>query len=98
MKFNKSIGTIKGMQIRLSGYLSLLNFFMVLYLYIIKEPFGLNWLQWIILMFIGISVTIFIDNYILLASETHYLWSKNPWAIEMRDDIKKIKKKLEIKE
>lgn len=97
MKFNGTIGKIKGMQSRLAGYLSLMNFMMVLYLYIIKQPFGLNWVQWLVLMSVVISIVMFIDNHILLASETHYLWEKNPWAVEMKSDIKKIKEKLEIK-
>jgi hypothetical protein len=97
MKYNKVIGKAKGMQNRLAGYLSMINFMMVLYLYIKSQPFGLNWFQWIVLMSVGISIVMFVDNYILLASETHYLWSKNPWAVEMQKDIKEIKEKLEIK-
>lgn len=71
------------MQVRISSYLALINFLMVLYLYVIKDPMGLPWYSWILIITSVICLVMFLDNRLLLASETYYLNSKNPQINEI---------------
>ena len=93
-----SLGKIKAMQIRAVGYLSIINFIMIFYLYIVSEPLGLKWYYWAVIIFSAIICVLYVDDHFLLSQESGYLWDKIPGAKETQENVRWIRERLEAGE
>ena len=90
-----NLGMLKVWITRLQSYLGLGNFFMILYLFISKEPLGLNYKVIFLLMIISITIVMFVDILLIFPQTQSYSYNKNPEWIKMKKDIKKILERLE---
>ena len=88
------IGRYKTWLGRLQSYLGPLNFVMILYLYIQRQPLGIIWQIWVIILSIFLIVLLFIDIVFIYPSESRYISRKNPEWVELREEIVEIKEML----
>lgn len=93
-----NLGKLKTWQERASGYLSILNFFMILFLYVMASPLGIAWYYWLIFIVVGTVVLLFIDIKFIFPQAQSYVADKNPFMVEMMDRLKNIESKLKDKE
>jgi hypothetical protein len=94
-KIIKWAGAVKVMQQRLSSYVSLVNFLLLFYLFIIENPFGYDWYYWaVFLLFVNLSLVI-IDTKLIMPSAFHYTFVKNPGLVELDNQVKENSKKLD---
>ncbi len=94
MKYSYMIGSLKVWQTRLAGYISMINFVMIFYLYIMNTPLDLLWWQWTIIV-IGICIAIlYVDIKYIFPNSNIYGFRKNPEFMEFKQDIKHIKEIL----
>lgn len=96
-KISETLGKLKVWQSRLSGYISMINFFMIFYLYIIESPMGLLWYHWALLIIVMVISIVFVDTKFIMPQSFGYTFSKNPGYQEMKKDLKEIKKMLQEK-
>lgn len=89
-------GKAKLWQSRLGGYLSIINFCMLFFLYIIESPMNLEWYQWLIIIITGLSVVIYVDMKYILPSEATYSSLKNPFLVDMKKEINRCNRKLDM--
>ena len=88
----ENLGTIKVVLERLASYISIINFCMILYMYTIKEPLGISWFYWFIIIIAIIPIIIVIDWKIIFPAALSITFGKkNKEFIEMKNDIKEIK-------
>lgn len=88
-------GTLKVWQNRLASYVSIVNFVMIFYLYIIQSPMGFEWYHWAIIIVTGIMVIVFIDTKFILPSSQVYTFNKNPQMVKLKEQVNKNKVMLE---
>ena len=92
------LGKAKVWQTSLSSYISILNFVMIFYLYIIESPLGLEWYHWLFLILILVSSVVYIDTKFIMPNALGYTFRKNPEFNELKklviDNNKKINKIL----
>ena len=100
----KFFGMIKVWQQRLTTYISLINFFMIFYLYIVESPMGLEWYHWFIMICVGITTILYFDVKYVFPHTQLYTFKKNPGMMMLKDKIDKntellneIKEKMEKK-
>lgn len=92
-----NIGTIRVWITRLTSYLSLFNFIMLIYLsLILEEPFGIGKELWLILLIIIIPTILFIDIKYIFPKAQDYAISKTPEWVRVIKQIDAIAKKLGI--
>ena len=96
MNISRTLGKFKVWQTRLSGYISLVNFVMIFYLYIIEAPMGFDWYHWAILIVTGITMVIFIDTKFIMPQAFGYTFSKNPGLQNLKKQTKTNSKKLDM--
>jgi len=89
------LGKLKAMQIRAVGYLSIVNFIMIFYLYVTSEPLGVRWYYWAVIIFFVVLVILYIDDRYLLSQESGYLWDKIPGAKETQENVRWIRERIE---
>jgi len=75
---SKALGILKVWQSRIASYISIINFIMIFYLYIIESPMGFQWYHWAILIVVGVTTIIFIDVKFIMPQSFGYTFSKNP--------------------
>ena len=92
VKKAKTFGMIKVWQQRIATYISMINFIMIFYLYIIESPMGLEWYHWLILISVSVGLIIYIDVKIILPESQDYMFYKTPFMVKMREDVEEIKK------
>jgi len=95
MKVTKLFGKAKVMQQRLSTYVSMVNFIMVFYLYIIESPMGLEWYHWLTIIGFGVFFIVYIDTMFIMPHAFGYQFEKNPEFQELKQDVKEIKERLQ---
>lgn len=98
LRDHAQVGRFKTWLNRLQTYLSPMNFIMVLYLYIVQEPLGVIWQVWAVVLTLFLVLMLVVDIVLIFPSEQGYSTRKNPEWLEMREDVKKIKRRLEIEE
>jgi len=77
----KLLGKLKVWQQRLATYISMINFIMLFYLYIIESPLSIAWYTWLLIISIIIILIIAIDILLILPASQEYMWNKNPeWS------------------
>lgn len=94
MKINKKISQAKVWVSRIQTYLALFNFTMIMYLYIIEEPLGIQYHYWFVIISLGIVSVLFIDIKYIFSSELHYKFSVNPGMQEILERLERIEEKL----
>ena len=72
------LGKLKIWYMRAASYMSIVNFVMIFYLYIIESPFGLQWYHWFLFMSIGGSMLLYIDVKYIFPSGNIYTFDKSP--------------------
>lgn len=91
-KYGDFAGKLKVWQQRLASYVSVINFAMIFYLYIIESPMGLQWYHWAVVVVVGIVSVVFIDVRYVLPNTLKYNFNKNPRMFEMKLEVEEIKK------
>jgi len=81
-------GKVKVWQSRLATYISMVNFAMIFYLYIIETPMGLKWWHWLLIIVITTLVTVYVDTKFIFPTSQAYTFNKNP-------EMMRLKKKTE---
>ena len=86
-------------------YLGMLNFAMILYLYISQDPMGIVWWKWAALIVCMLPLLGAFDIKFIFPSAQKYGFKKNPELVELKEEVKKsteylkkIMEKLEIEE
>ena len=97
MKGLMRLGIYKMWITRLQTYLALIQFAMLLYLYIIEEPLGVQWYYWIIVVILFSITTLIVDIKYVFPGSQAYGFIKNPRWIEMEQKIEHIIEILEEK-
>jgi len=81
---------------RLQTYMSLINFSMLLYLYMVEAPMGLEWYIWIVIMCVTLPLLIVFDVRFVYPSTLKYSYGKNPGFQRLEKKVDMIMKKLEL--
>jgi len=96
MKNNRYLlGKVKFWQTRLAGYIAMVNFVMVFYLYILESPLGLEWYHWLVVIVGGVIFLVLFDTLYVLPGSLSYQFIKNPeWNKHMKliEEIKENQK------
>lgn len=91
------IGKYKSILNRLISYLGILNFSMLLYIFVKNQPLGFNWFIWFItVIFLCLGIMIF-DIFFVIKAESIYLFKKNPKLVEMNEKLDTIINLLDMK-
>jgi len=85
------LGRYKAWFNRLQSYMTPVNFAMILYLYIIREPLGLVWYIWVICVSLVLTFLLIFDILFIFPSENKYTMKKNPEWVCLKEDINEIK-------
>lgn len=85
-----NLGRFRTWITRLSGYLSILNFGMILYTFILGNPFGIGSTVWLILTAVGVPIIMLFDVVVMMPSELEYGYDKNKRFIDLEKKIDKI--------
>ena len=93
---SKTLGILKVWQNRLASYISIINFVMIFYLYIIESPLGFQWYHWAILIVVGVTTIIFIDAKFIMPQSFGYTFSKNPGMQKLKKQAKENSEKLDL--
>lgn len=89
------LGIMKAWTARIQTYLGLINFVMILYLYVIQEPLGLKWYYWIILLIPALSLILWLDLKVIFPVSQEYIYRKNPEWMKLREEINKLRVSIE---
>jgi len=96
MNIIRTLGKVKVWQTRISGYISIINFVMLFYLYIIEEPIGVKWYYWVVFIASSIALVIFIDTKFIMPQAFGYTFSKNPGMQKLKVQTQTNSKKLDM--
>lgn len=91
----KVAGKLKVWQNRLASYISVVNFVMIFYLYILENPLGLEWWEWAIVIVGSIVSIIFIDIKFIMPSAQSYTFDKNPPMVSLKKKVEKNSERLD---
>jgi len=80
---------------RLGGYLAPINFILILYGFVINDPFGVSWQLWMIVAMFGLPLLMAFDIMLILPSELRYGYDKNKRMLNLEGKIDKLLKILE---
>jgi len=80
---------------RLGGYLAPINFVLILYGFVINDPFGVTWQVWLVIAILGLPLLMAFDIMLILPSELRYGYDKNKRFLDLE---KKVDRLLEILE
>ena len=95
-KFVRYLGALKVWQQRLAGYISIINFVMLFYLYITEEPMGLEWKTWLFILTVFIVSIIAIDAKVIMPSSLNYTFKKNPGLCYLKQKLDSNSEKMDI--
>ena len=92
----RHLGILKLMLERTMSYGALINFGMLLYLYVTQSPLGIAWYYWFIGILLILPAVAIIDWKIVFPATLSVSYGmKNKEFTELRKDIKEIQKQLE---
>jgi len=94
-QIGKKIGAFKVWQTRLAGYIAMINFVMLFYLFI-GENSWFEWYYWVLLIVITCSSIIFIDIKFVYPNVLSYTFVKNPEFMKLKRQTKENAKKLDL--
>jgi hypothetical protein len=95
MKIN--LGKYHTWMTRMMSYGSLINFTMLLYLYITQSPLGIPWYVWFTFLVSLLPIIVFIDTVFIYPQSLKYSSDRNPeWKAirETRDIVEELHKEL----
>jgi len=92
----KILGMVKVWQQRLTTYISLINFFMIFYLYIVESPMGLEWYHWLLIISVSVSFILYFDIKYIFPNTQLYTFKKNPGMTMITNKINENTKRLDI--
>jgi len=95
-KISETVGKVKVWQQRLASYISLINFVMLFYLYILESPLGLQWYHWTILIVVIITFVVYIDTKYIMPQAFGYTFDKNPGQQYLKKKGKENSEKLDM--
>ena len=81
------LGKLKVWQTRLATYVSMVNFIMIFYLYIIESPLGLKWFHWLLIICVVVFFVMLVDVLVILPSSQNYLFDKNPGLVRLEGKV-----------
>ena len=84
---NTKIARLQTWWTRLASYVSMVNFTMIFYLYILESPMGLQWYHWFILVASLFSVIIFVDVKYIFPGTLQYIFNKSPPMVKLKDAV-----------
>lgn len=90
---NITFGKMKMWQQRLSTYVSMINFAMLLYLFIVENKW-FSWYIWVIIVSLGTVFLIIFDVLIVMEQQSEYGFMKNPEWRKHKRNQKRIMEKL----
>ena len=93
-KIGRQLGILKAWTARMQTYLGLLNFFMILYLYVTQEPLGIKWYVWVAVMIPCMCLVLWLDLKIIFPVSQEYIYRKNPEWMELRKEIRKLREEI----
>lgn len=97
MNFKTAIGTIRTIADRVQSYIGMVNFAMILYLFIVTSPMGVEPMVWVGLLILFLPIIAIIDWVIIYPVMLDINFGKkNKEFQEIKKDIKLIKNKLGI--
>lgn len=79
---------------RLQTYVSMVNFMMILYLYITESPVGIEWYWWVLLLMGIFPLVVIIDIKLIYPGMLQYAFKKNPGMKRLDEKIDIIMKHL----
>jgi len=91
----RQLGILKAWVARIQTYLGLVNFMMLLYLYVTQEPLGIKWYYWIALLLPSLAFILWADLKIIFPVSQEYIYRKNPEWIKLREEVRKLRNILE---
>jgi len=94
-KVKYTLGQLKVWQTRLASYIGMINFFMILYLYIIESPMDFEWYHWVLLILFAVIIILVIDIKYVFPASQEYAFHKNPEWMKLRKDIRRNSEKLD---
>jgi len=92
-----NLGKYKMLLSRLTGYVGLASFTMVLYLFVKGEPLGITWIIWVILIIISFVLLLIFDFKYIFKKEADFGFENTPRLVEMESKVEKILSILEEK-
>jgi len=84
------LGRVRTWVTRLAGYLSILNFGMILYNFVLGDPLGVAKEVWLIVALIGVPAIMFFDIVIMMPSELRYTYDKNKRFVDLEKKVDKV--------
>lgn len=94
-KASKFVGKLKVWQGRLTSYISMVNFFMIFYLYITESPLGFEWYYWFLIIIVACAAIIVIDVIFIFPEVMNYTFGKNINMTKMKKHVEKNTEKLD---
>jgi len=91
------LGKIKTWITRIQGYIGIINFVMIFYLYAINSPLGLEWYLWFLIISLLCIVLLVVDLKFVFHNQLEYATLKNPVMSEIKNNVRDIKNMIELK-
>lgn len=89
-----NLGKVKTWQNRITSYVSIFNFLMLFYLFIVENKW-FEWYVWLLLSVVSIFVIFVVDTFWVLPQQLAYSFQKNPEWKELRNEVKEIKDQID---
>jgi len=86
-----NLGVLKIWQNRIASYISMVNFVMLFYLYIIEAPLGLKWYHWALIIPVLLVILLIVDLKRIMPNALSYSFQKNPRMVGLEKDLKEVK-------
>ena len=83
---------------RLQTYVAMVNFMMILYLYVTQSPMSIDWYWWIVIMCGIFPVVVVLDIKLIYPGMLKYAFDKNPGFQRLEKKIDRVMRELGIKD
>lgn len=83
------VGKIKIWTQRLQTYVSLINFFMIFYIFIGDNQW-FDWYEWLIIIVVVSSVVLFVDVRFIMPNSLGYQWDKNKSFVRLEKKVDRL--------
>lgn len=94
MRIGLLVGKGKTWLQRLQTYVSLINFFMLFYIFIGDNKW-FSWYEWVVIVFIVCSLVLYIDVRYIMGNALGYQWDKNKSFKRLEKKVDMMMEKLE---
>ena len=90
-----NLGILRTWLTRLAGYMAIINFGMIFYLFIVENTW-FPWYVWIVMMISLISIILLVDVKLVMSKEFEYQSNKNPEWKKLTNAVRKVCNELNI--